>query len=105
MLERSLQINNEFFQTSEYAKKIVEELNNDAEGLIFDEFVHDIGAQLKIDVVYDKQSKSKWLLGEDANVKLYLEENPGVYTFTFIGTTPQGEQQIQETITTINTYS
>ncbi len=105
MLERSIQIKNDFFQSSHYAKKVVEELNNDAEGLIFDEFVHDIGAQLKIDVIYDKKGKSKWLLGEDSHVKLYLEENPGLYTFTFIGTTPQGEKQIQDTITQINSYS
>ena len=96
MFEQQLQVQKEFFEDSAYAKKIIEQSRNDAEGLIFDEFVHKIGAFLEIDVIYDSlnEDETKWLLGEDSHVKVNLVELNDTFLFTFFALTDHGKNLI-----------
>ncbi|WP_246938548.1 hypothetical protein [Bacillus pinisoli] len=85
-----------FFSKSEYAKELSDELENDAEGLIFDQFIHDIGAQLHIDIIYKRLSPEqyRWLLGKNQDVEVFLDSHhEKYYQLSIIPLTPLGEQQ------------
>ncbi|MCA1031145.1 hypothetical protein LCL95_08930 [Bacillus timonensis] len=98
---KTLQVKKAFFEDSDYAKKIIEQAENDAEGLIFDEFVHEIGAFLEIDVIYESlnEDETRWLIGEDRHVKLLLDEEEVTFNFEFHAKTETGEALIDKVFT------
>ncbi|MBM7659695.1 hypothetical protein JOC85_000462 [Bacillus mesophilus] len=87
-----------YFSSSEYAVKLSHELDNNAEGLIFDSFIHDLGAELLIDIVYGKANSenNRWYLGGNKDVELYLDSyDEKFYELTINPLSPHGELQIQ----------
>ncbi|MFD1735368.1 hypothetical protein ACFSCX_02205 [Bacillus salitolerans] len=76
MNQKQYVIPKSYFQHSLYADKLSSELDSAAEGLLFDRFVHDVGADLHLDVLYDKSSLNGdcWFLGGDQHIKMFLEE-------------------------------
>jgi hypothetical protein len=98
MTKQVLTLQKEFFEDSEYAKKIIEQQDSDDFGLIFDDFVHDIGAYLEIDVIYESlnEDETKWLIGEDEHIKVFLEEQDDTFIFIFQPLTSHGEKLLQD---------
>jgi hypothetical protein len=97
MVKQVLKLQKEFFEDSKYAKKIIEQQDSDDFGLIFDDFVHDIGAYLEIDVIYESlnEDETYWLIGEDEHIKVFLEEKDDTFIFTFHPLTSHGEKLLQ----------
>ncbi|WP_456275810.1 hypothetical protein [Bacillus sp. AK128] len=88
-----------YFTNSQYAMELSNELENDASGLIFDRFIHDLGAQLLIDIKYEKSIKdpNRWILGSNQDVELYLDVlNQSYYELTITPISEKGEMKIQQ---------
>jgi hypothetical protein len=76
MKQHQYKIPRNYFISSPYATHLSNELDNDAEGLIFDRFIHDIGTQLNVDIVYKKTTKADdhWFLGENQHIEVLLDD-------------------------------
>jgi hypothetical protein len=88
-----------YFRNSDYAVELINELENNALGLIFDRFIHDLGAQLLVDIVYEKSNgeNNRWYLGGNRDVELYLDTyDEQFYELTINSLSPNGELQIQK---------
>ncbi|KAA0546597.1 hypothetical protein FZW96_15260 [Bacillus sp. BGMRC 2118] len=86
-----------FFQDSQYAQNVSMELNNNEDGLIFDRYFHDIGLQLHIDVVFEKQDRDgdTWFLGGNDHVQMTVIEQQDDYLLTVTALDEQGKTALQ----------
>lgn len=100
MNEYSFEKKQDFFESSDYAKAIFKECDSSAPGLIFNDFVHEIGDDLELDIKYKSLNKENtyWSLGENTDIQLLLQEDPqnNNGTFTIKSKNKLIEQQIQE---------
>ncbi|MFZ3589290.1 hypothetical protein ACOI1C_08345 [Bacillus sp. DJP31] len=74
-------IKKKYFQDSSYALQVSHELDNDSEGLIFDRFIHDLGAMLHLDVLYEKvvDNAEQWYIGGDQHLQVLLYDHDEEY--------------------------
>jgi hypothetical protein len=81
MKQQHYKIPKNYFISSPYATHLSNELDNDAEGLIFDRFIHDIGTQLNVDIVYGKttSNEDQWFLGGNQHIEVLLDDLDGEY--------------------------
>jgi hypothetical protein len=94
MNQKRFNIHKNFFHDSNYAIQLSNELENNETGLIFDRFIHDIGTELQIDVVYNHsviESRNRWFLGGNEHIEMMLEdENQDSYQLILTSLTEQG---------------
>lgn len=95
MQRRTLQVHPSFYTESNYAKNLIKELEDDSYGLIFNEFLHEMGLILKVDVLYDQIDRTKWLHADNRHIKIILNKSDnGEEHFEFIPKTSKGEKLI-----------
>ncbi|MBM6618176.1 hypothetical protein [Bacillus suaedaesalsae] len=96
-MKQEYKIPKSFFEESQYAQKVSMELNNDAGGLIFDRYFHDIGMQLHIDVVFEKQDRDgdTWFLGGNDHVQMIVNDEQEFYLLTITALDEQGHTLLQ----------
>ncbi len=96
MKQVQYRINKIYFQDSSYAINVSHDLDNDAEGLIFDRFIHDLGIMLHIDVLYEKASKSdeRWYIGGNQHLQVSLDDHGEEYLLTLTPLTEHGNEII-----------
>jgi hypothetical protein len=97
MKQQQFKIPKSFFKESQYAVNLSDELKNDAEGLIFDRYFHDIGMSLHIDVLFKKATKDgdTWFLGGDHHVQMELQEDSDHYVLTLTPLDEHGKSLIK----------
>jgi hypothetical protein len=99
MNKKTLQIQPRFYTDSTYAKNLIKELDDDSYGLVFNEFLHEMGAMLEVDIIYDQQNKTHWIHADNRHMQIVLckKDNSGDY-FDFIPKTKEGEQLISKMV-------
>jgi hypothetical protein len=98
-MQKQLKIPVTYFKQSNYALELSNELDNDANGLIFDRFIHDLGVELIIDIVYEKSNNepNRWFLGRNKDLELFLDaHNEKYYELTINPLSQKGESQIEK---------
>jgi hypothetical protein len=97
MKTRTLQVNPSFYTDSNYAKNLIKELKDDSYGLIFNEFLHEMGAILEADVLYDQIEQTKWVHADNRHLKMILHKaDIGNEEFEFIPKTSKGDMLINK---------
>jgi hypothetical protein len=97
MKQQQYKIPKSYFRESQYAVNLSNEFESDAEGLIFDHFIHEIGMQLHIDVLFERATKDgdTWFLGRDRHVQILLkDDNSEHYVLTLSPLDELGESRI-----------
>lgn len=96
-MKKEYNIPKRFFEKSTYANSVSMDLGNDAEGLIFDRYFHDIGTQLHIDVVFEKQDTDgdTWFLGGNNHIQMVVKEELNDYLLIITALDEQGESLLQ----------
>jgi hypothetical protein len=97
MKKKTLQIQPRFYTESPYAKELIKDLEDDSYGLVFNEFLHEMGAMLEVDIVYDQQNKTQWIHADNRHMQIVLskKDDTGDH-FDFIPKTIEGEQLISK---------
>jgi hypothetical protein len=97
MEKKQYKLPKRYFKESNYAVELSKELDNDADGLIFDRYFHDIGMQLHIDVLFEKINKDgdTWFLGGNRHVQMVLQEHTDHYLLSLTPLDEQGDSIIQ----------
>lgn len=95
MKKKTLQIKPHFYTESPYARELIKDLEDDSYGLVFNEFLHKIGAMLEVDIIYDQQNKTQWIHADNRHMQIVLskKDNSGDH-FELIPKTIEGEQLI-----------
>ncbi|WP_142302899.1 hypothetical protein [Bacillus sp. FJAT-45350] len=89
-----MQILSSFYTDSPYANYIKKEEDDDSYGLIFNEFVHEFGTILEVDIIYKQLDKSNWLLADNRHMQITLQKDKKNEQLQFTPKTSQGEQLI-----------
>jgi hypothetical protein len=97
MNKKSLFIQPRFYTDSPYAKNLIKDLEDDSYGLVFNEFLHEMGAMLEVDIIYDQQDKTQWIHADNRHMQIVLNkmDNSGDH-FEFIPKTTEGEHLISK---------
>jgi hypothetical protein len=97
MKKKTLQIQPRFYNESPYARALIKDLEDDSYGLVFNEFLHEMGAMLEVDIIYDQQNKTQWIHADNRHLLVVLskKDNSGDH-FEFIPKTSEGEQLISK---------
>jgi hypothetical protein len=98
MKKKTLQIQPGFYTDSPYAQNLIKELNDDSYGLVFNEFLHEMGAMLEVDIIYNQQNKTQWIHADNRHMQIVLnkKDNKCADQFEFIPRTSEGEQLISK---------
>ena len=93
----SLLLQPSFYQSSPYATYIRTEEKNDANGLIFYEFIHEIGILIESDIVFKPLDHSTWVLADNADLQVrFHRDNQEKEQFDFIAKSSKGQQLISK---------
>jgi hypothetical protein len=95
MEKKTLQVQPSFYTNSPYAKYIIKELEDDSYGLVFNEFLHEMGSMLEVDVIYNQINKSQWIHADNRHMQIILNKTDNnTEQFEFIPKTSKGEKLI-----------
>lgn len=96
-MKQEYKIPKSFFEKSTYAQSVSMDLENDADGLIFDRYFHDIGTQLHIDVVFEKQDRDceTWFLGGNNHIQMIVKDESDDYLLTITAHDEEGRLLLQ----------
>lgn len=96
-MKQEYKIPKSFFEESNYAQNVSMDLENDADGLIFDRYFHDIGTHLHIDVVFEKQDQNgdTWFLGGNNHIQMVVNDESDDYILTITALDEEGRSLLQ----------
>lgn len=97
MKKKTLQIQPRFYKESPFARALIKDLEDDSYGLVFNEFLHEMGSMLEVDIIYDQLNKTQWIHADNRHMQIVLNkmDNSGDH-FDFIPKTIEGEQLISK---------
>ncbi|WP_139367525.1 hypothetical protein [Bacillus alkalicellulosilyticus] len=95
-----VQLASSFYTTSPFATCIINEEHDNSEGLIFHEFVQELGVFLGVDIIYEDQGNNTWVIADTSHLQIIVEKDEtGMDTFEFIPKSIVGTQLIQNMTT------
>ncbi|CAG9608761.1 hypothetical protein [Pseudoneobacillus rhizosphaerae] len=97
MKKKTVMIRPRFYTESPYARELINDLEDDSYGLVFNEFLHEMGAMLEVDIIYNQQNKTQWIHADNRHMQIVLSkmDNTGDL-LEFIPKTIEGEQLISK---------
>ncbi|MDE5413399.1 hypothetical protein [Alkalihalobacterium chitinilyticum] len=97
MQKKTLTLQPSFYNESPYAKYIANEEHDDSYGLIYYEFLHEIGTLLEVDIIFDQLNATNWLIADNSHMQIvYHKDAENNDQIEFIPKTMAGEQAIQK---------
>ncbi|MFV8827790.1 hypothetical protein [Alkalihalobacterium sp. APHAB7] len=97
MQKKILTLQSSFYVDSPYAKYIANEEHDDSYGLIYYEFLHEIGTLLEVDIIFDQLNATNWLIADNRHMQIvYHKDADNNDQIEFIPKTTDGEQSIQK---------
>ncbi|OLO39161.1 hypothetical protein BTR23_08880 [Alkalihalophilus pseudofirmus] len=95
MEKTTLVIQPSFYTESPYAKYIMSEENDNSYGLIYYEFLHEIGMILEADIIFDHSSEKDWIIADNQHMQItYNKDGQNNDHFDFIPKTSEGKELI-----------
>ncbi|WP_216827571.1 hypothetical protein [Alkalihalobacterium elongatum] len=97
MKKKTLTIQPAFYLDSPYAKYIEDEEHDDSYGLIYYEFLHEMGTLLGVDIIFNQLTETNWLITDDHHMKItYYKDGQNNEMLEFEPKTIEGKQSIQK---------
>lgn len=100
---KNLTINENFFLTSSFAENIKDEQHDNSYGLIYDQFFHDIGMYLDVDIIWDHADELKWVIAKDREMDIILLDK-GEHERKEIQFKPKTKEALKKIESAINYY-
>jgi hypothetical protein len=91
MEAKTLHIQPSFYSKSPYAKGIIHDLEDDSYGLVFNEFLHEIGSTLEVDVIFEQINQTQWLIADNRHMQIVLNKSDNNEVIGFSPKTIEGE--------------
>jgi hypothetical protein len=99
---KTLQVKPDFYRDSPYAKVLTKELEDDSYGLVFNEFLHEIGSMLEVDIIYNQVNRTKWVHADEEHLLITLnKDGNSADEFTIIARTPKGVELLEQMTETL----
>lgn len=97
MQKKTLQIQPSFYTDSPYAKELIKDLRDDSYGLVFNEFLHEMGSMLEVNIIYERLDKTQWIHADNKDMRIVLNKKDNKNEeFEFIPKTTKGEVLISQ---------
>ncbi|WP_209124732.1 hypothetical protein [Alkalihalobacillus sp. BA299] len=99
MEKKTLLVQHKFYMESPYAKHIMKEEHDGSYGLIYDEFIHEMGTLLEVDIIFNRLNEKNWLIADNRHMQItYQKDAENNDQYDFIPKTNNGDKLIQEMI-------
>lgn len=106
MDKKVIRVPHQFFSESSYTENIRKEKEDDSYGLIFNDFAHDLGSMLGVDIIWNKlnNKETMWQIANDKNLEIILDETVKENeSFVFVPRTTEGQKRIEEMMSNLKT--
>lgn len=101
MYPKELTIRKSFFETSAYVQETKMENGDDSYGLVYNQIIHDIGSDLEVDIIWNKQDKGQWLIASNEHMDVYIQDHGPDYDkqLIFNSKSERGKALVNQVVT------